>query len=367
MTHKYNDAVQSLLSTLELEFQCMVGANAYLTPPRSSQGFAPHYDDIDAYCLQLQGSKRWKVYKPTLELPRTSSEDFTTKDLEEMTPVLDVTLEEGDLLYMPRGWIHQACTLRENNMHSLHLTVSTMQQWAWIDLMEIVVPEALQAAAESETSSSIREGLPSGFMDYMGVQYEETQDENLPDSLKKNAEEEKATNNKVMLRSLLREQFKKDAKKKIMEIAKTACDMLDVSCDEMGKRFLSERQPPALTTSEVAMTSKADATADENPILPNTMCRLVRPGIARLVIEDEKAVVYHCSDNSREYHGNPISPLEFEMDDAAALEQLLTTVEPNWIFVNDLFHDTIEDKIQITQALYDEGIIAMKQAVEMTE
>ena len=47
--------------------------------------------------------------------------------------------------------------------------------------MEIVVPEALQAAAESETSSSIREGLPSGFMDYMGVQYEETQDENLPD------------------------------------------------------------------------------------------------------------------------------------------------------------------------------------------
>ena len=365
--HKYNDAVQSLLSTLELEFQCMVGANAYLTPPRSSQGFAPHYDDIDAYCLQLQGSKRWKVYKPTLELPRTSSEDFTTKDLEEMTPVLDVTLEEGDLLYMPRGWIHQACTLRENNMHSLHLTVSTMQQWAWIDLMEIVVPEALQAAAESETSSSIREGLPSGFMDYMGVQYEETQDENLPDSLKKNAEEEKATNNKVMLRSLLREQFKKDAKKKIMEIAKTACDMLDVSCDEMGKRFLSERQPPALTASEVAMTAKADATADENPILPNTMCRLVRPGIARLVIEDEKAVVYHCSDNSREYHGNPISPLEFEMDDAAALEQLLTTVEPNWIFVNDLFHDTIEDKIQITQALYDEGIIAMKQSVEMAE
>ena len=97
-----------------------------------------------------------------------------------MEPVLDVTLEEGDLLYMPRGWIHQACTLRENNMHSLHLTVSTMQQWAWIDLMEVVVPEALQAAAESETSSSIREGLPSGFMDYMGVQYEETQDENLP-------------------------------------------------------------------------------------------------------------------------------------------------------------------------------------------
>jgi hypothetical protein len=127
--HKYNDAIQSLLSTLELEFQCMVGANAYLTPPRSSQGFAPHYDDIDAYCLQLQGVKRWKVYEPTVKLPRTSSQDFTPEDLEGMEPVLDVTLEEGDLLYMPRGWIHQAYTLSGNNKHSLHLTVSTMQQW----------------------------------------------------------------------------------------------------------------------------------------------------------------------------------------------------------------------------------------------
>ena len=127
--HKHNDAIQSLLSTLELEFHCMVGANAYLTPPNSSQGFAPHYDDIDAYCLQLQGSKRWKVYEPTVKLPRTSSEDFTAADLEGMEPFLDVTLEEGDLLYMPRGWIHQACTLRDNSKHSLHLTVSSMQQW----------------------------------------------------------------------------------------------------------------------------------------------------------------------------------------------------------------------------------------------
>ena len=233
--------------------------------------------------------------------------------------------------------------------------------------MEIAVPEALAAAAESESSTSLREGLPNGFMDYMGVQYEETKIEDLPESLKQNAAEEKSLNTKVKLRSLLRDKFRKEAKKRIMEIAKTACEMLDASCDEMGKRFLSERQPPALTPGEVMLTSKGDATADENPILPNTMCRLVRPGIARLIIEDDKAVIYHCSDNSREYHGNPISPMEFEMDDGPALEQLLTTVEPTWIFVNDLFHDTIEDKIQITQALYDEGIIAIKQIEDNAE
>ncbi|KAL3919554.1 MAG: hypothetical protein SGILL_003700, partial [Bacillariaceae sp.] len=359
--HKHNDGVQSLLSNLETEFQCMVGANAYLTPPKSSQGFAPHYDDIEAFCLQLEGSKRWKVYKPTLKLPRTSSEDFTPDDVQGMERVLDVTLDEGDVLYMPRGWIHQACTLKDDNQHSLHLTVSAMQQWAWIDLMEMVIPDAMETAATSESSSSLRQGLPRGFMEYMGVMYAEAKDDKLPDSLKRVAEEEANENSKRKEELIMQERFRAEAKKRVMKIAKTAMEMIDATCDQMGKRFISEKQPPALTLSEKALTSHGDETADETPILPNTMCRLVRPGIGRLVLEDDKAVVYHCADNSRIYLENPLSPLEFEMDDGPALEQLLTTAEPEWILVNDLFHDTIEDKIAITQALYDEGILAIKQ------
>jgi lysine-specific demethylase/histidyl-hydroxylase NO66 len=91
------------------------------------------------------------------------------------------------------------------------------------------------------------------------------------------------------------------------------------------------------------------------------MVRLVRPGIARLALEDGKAVLYHCVDNSRVYRGNPLSPLEFELDDAPALEALLTTVEPRWIQVQDLIHDDIEDKMEIAQTLFDEGILAMLQ------
>jgi lysine-specific demethylase/histidyl-hydroxylase NO66 len=198
---------------LEIEWGCMAGANAYLTP-KSSQGFSPHYDDIDAFCLQLQGSKRWKVYNPIMKLPRTSSEDFTSEDLEGMKPALDVTLNEGDLLYMPRGWIHEACTLKDQNQHSLHLTISTMQQWAWVDLMEIAMPEALNAAAKNEDSTSLREGLPQGFMDYMGVMYEDLKDDKIPDSLKVCVDEARVGNNKQNLRALLKENFKAEAKKK---------------------------------------------------------------------------------------------------------------------------------------------------------
>ena len=50
--------------------------------------------------------------------------------------------------------------------------------------------------------------------------------------------------------------------------------------------------------------------------------------------------------------------MEFEIDDAPAIEQLLTTVEPHWIMVKDLIHGDIEDKMEIAQTLYDEGILA---------
>lgn len=70
-------------------FHCLVGFNAYLTPP-NSQGFAPHYDDIEAFVLQIEGRKRWKLYKPrntTEILPRFSSKNFTQQEIGK--PVLE--------------------------------------------------------------------------------------------------------------------------------------------------------------------------------------------------------------------------------------------------------------------------------------
>jgi Cupin superfamily protein len=199
---------------------------------------APHWDDIEAFCLQLEGRKRWKVYAPSKEarLPRVSSEDFTDDDMQDQEPVLDVILEPGDLLYMPRGWVHQGITLAGNE-HSLHLTVSAMQQWAWVDYLELLIPEALAAAAQSETSTSLREGLPRNFLDYMGAMYDQ-RDEGLPDKLKaggKGGEEGKGDDEdadevaeRLRLKKL-QEKFRDEAKRRIMRVAK------EVSID---KRFL---------------------------------------------------------------------------------------------------------------------------------
>lgn len=59
----YNQKIRDLLSTLQEYFGTMVGVNVYLTPP-GSQGFAPHYDDIEAFVIQLEGHKNWKLYSP---------------------------------------------------------------------------------------------------------------------------------------------------------------------------------------------------------------------------------------------------------------------------------------------------------------
>lgn len=241
--HKHNNAVHSLLSLFESEWGCMVGANAYLTPKGASQGFAPHYDDIEAFCLQLEGRKRWKVYAPKKEerLPRASSEDFSEDYMKDLEPVMDVVLEPGDMLYMPRGWIHHGITLppSQGNEHSLHLTMSAMQQWAWVDFLEVLMPEALEAAANSETSVSLRTGLPRNFLDYTGAMHDQ-RDDGLPETLragstdkkkaaasadtgdeKKEQSEENDDEDEKRKRIIrLQEKFRNDAKKRIMRVAK---------------------------------------------------------------------------------------------------------------------------------------------------
>jgi lysine-specific demethylase/histidyl-hydroxylase NO66 len=391
--HRHFGPVHSLLSLLEHEFGCMVGANAYLTPPGSSQGFAPHYDDVEAFVCQLEGRKRWRVHAPLRDaerLPRASSRDYDPSELARAgsLPVLDAVLEPGDVLYMPRGWIHHACTLPEAELsgggpsepsaredgHSLHLTVSTMQNWAWADLLEGLFEGAIGSLAGSgSTALLLREGLPRNFLSYTGVAHDPVEDAALPDSLKRGRppaardgvggeeEDEEDAEEAARLRrhERLRDEFRREARRRIARVAQEALRGLDAACDEMAKRFVSDRLPPAGLHLDRG-ASVGGESGDDRELQLTTLCRLARPGIARLVLEDGKAVVYHCADNSLVYHGKPLSPLEFEADDGPALEQLVTTVEPRWVAVQDLFHDTPDDKLAVAQALYDEGILAVR-------
>ena len=68
-----------------------------------TQGFAPHYDDVEVFILQLEGKKHWRLYEPRTDaekLPRFSSPNFSQAEMGD--PCMDVVLEAGDMLYFPR-------------------------------------------------------------------------------------------------------------------------------------------------------------------------------------------------------------------------------------------------------------------------
>uniref|UniRef100_A0A663MNT0 Bifunctional lysine-specific demethylase and histidyl-hydroxylase n=1 Tax=Athene cunicularia TaxID=194338 RepID=A0A663MNT0_ATHCN len=184
----FSPTVWHFLSILQEHFGSMAGANTYLTPP-GTQGFAPHYDDIEAFVLQLEGKKHWRVYSPRTDaevLPQFSSANLTQAELGE--PVLEAVLEAGDLLYFPRGFIHQGDCLPD--AHSLHITVSSYQRNSWGDLLEKLLPAALQMALEEDVE--YRQGLPMDYLGYMGVANSDARDALLTQS-------EKAQNTEVRL------------------------------------------------------------------------------------------------------------------------------------------------------------------------
>ena len=157
----YNDTIWKINECLEQYFTCLVGSNCYLTP-KNAQGLAPHNDDIDVFALQLEGKKKWKLYEPLDYLAREHSGDYSHDEIGDCTYEFD--MEEGDLLYFPRGYIHEALT---SDTHSLHLTVSTYQKNTWGDFIQKNVNNAIENLFNEDPE--FRKGLPVGYLNYVGT------------------------------------------------------------------------------------------------------------------------------------------------------------------------------------------------------
>ena len=106
--------------------------NAYITPP-SSRGFSPHYDVHDVFVLQVAGEKHWRIHEPVLAHP-LRSQPWSDRATEvaaaaEREPVIDAVLTPGDVLYLPRGFLHSATALGEISAH-LTIGVHPVTRWA---------------------------------------------------------------------------------------------------------------------------------------------------------------------------------------------------------------------------------------------
>ena len=97
--------------------------NAYITPA-SSRGFDPHYDTHDVFVIQIAGAKHWTIHEPVhrhplADQPWTDHREAVAERAE-TAPTIDAVFEPGDVLYLPRGWIHSAVA---QGGTSIHLTI----------------------------------------------------------------------------------------------------------------------------------------------------------------------------------------------------------------------------------------------------
>uniref|UniRef100_A0A1E1XC42 Bifunctional lysine-specific demethylase and histidyl-hydroxylase n=1 Tax=Amblyomma aureolatum TaxID=187763 RepID=A0A1E1XC42_9ACAR len=337
----YSRAVWRLCSVLQEFFGSFVGANLYLTPA-GSQGFAPHYDDIEAFVVQLEGRKCWRLYAPrdpSEELPRFSSGNFSPDEVGK--PILEAVLEPGDLLYFPRGIIHQAYT--PEDVHSLHLTLSTCQRNTWGDLFEKMIPRAVQLAMEEDVE--FRKSLPRGCFNYMGI-----------------------ANSEVA--SDAREAFLEKVGHLVRKLV-NYCPV-DAAVDQCGKAHLHEALPPLLSQEERRRSVHSGErwhcgqVVDAQELDPDTQVRLARRNAVRLVVEEEEVRLYHSFDNSRRYKGRDPQWIVLEEDQAPAVEALLHAY-PGYLKVDDLPLDNPVDRLELASLLYDKGLLISKLPLEISD
>ncbi|THA64192.1 cupin [Streptomyces sp. A0958] len=135
-----------------------VQANAYVTPPQN-RGFDAHYDVHDVFVLQIEGTKRWIVHRPVhpdplRDQPWTEHRQAVA-EAAQGEPHIDTVLEPGDVLYLPRGWLHAAEAQGEV---SIHLTLG-VHTWTRYALAEQLMSSALAALREDPW---LRGSLPLG-------------------------------------------------------------------------------------------------------------------------------------------------------------------------------------------------------------
>nr|QDF21452.1 bifunctional lysine-specific demethylase and histidyl-hydroxylase NO66-like protein isoform X1 [Brachionus koreanus] len=337
----YSRNVWKYLSVLQELFGCCVGSNVYLTPA-GTQGFAPHYDDIEAFVLQLEGKKRWRVYKPlngNEVLPRHSSHNYSQSDLSE--PIIDVVLEAGDLLYFPRGYIHQANAC--DDIHSLHITVSTYQKNTWGDFLSKLLPGAIEIAMQENLE--FRKGLPIDYLINNGVAFEDNETEN----------QKKFRNKTSML---------------VKELVQYL--PIDAAVDQMAKEFIHQSLPPCFTEDEKSRSihnhgekwnSKKNRVENISEIEPDTSIKLIRRNCIRLVVEENSCFVYHNLDNTKIWCEKEAQYLEVDSEVAPAIEHLIIFY-PKYVTVEELPLDSIEEKISVVQCLYDKGLIVTGEPLQ---
>ncbi|APR53538.1 JmjC domain-containing protein [Sphingomonas koreensis] len=133
--------VRAIADTLATRFAGLGGANVYASF-NGVQAFASHYDTHEVFAFQCAGEKRWRIYANRAESPLEAPQGDDAQawiDASKGPVLLDITTRPGDLLYIPRGFFHDAIA---TDTSSLHVTFGVAPHSGRI-LLELIEEAAL--------------------------------------------------------------------------------------------------------------------------------------------------------------------------------------------------------------------------------
>ena len=365
---RHHAPLRSVVAALEGFWGCAVGSNAYISPPLGHQGFAPHYDDVDVFIVQLCGRKRWRAFGPRTEeevLPRWPSDDFREEELGPL--LLDAVMRRGDVLYLPRGTVHCAATVGDEKergeddddeeeeeegegsddddvdggamLPSLHLTISVSQRNTWADFLAVALPRAVELAAASNVE--LRRSLPRGLLaSCLGVAREDAAERAAAEEEEEEVDEASPVvpGGTAPRAEYARRARNREAALAVLQqaaLAVVAALPVDAAADRVGADFLLSRMRP---TDPMVAAAERERQKDKRKKKKAPLPSLVVPACggtaARLCVEGDSAVVYHCLANESEAHAaggggsgettlSSGGRIELPLEAAPALELLL--------------------------------------------
>lgn len=114
--------LSAVADAFEAGFDAKTQVNLYCSW-KQRQAFNSHFDTHDVFALHVEGEKVWRVYSTRMphpiRHPRHGNEAYLDSDHEKQRgPLLmEVTMRPGDVLYLPRGWYHDALASSGGTVH----------------------------------------------------------------------------------------------------------------------------------------------------------------------------------------------------------------------------------------------------------
>jgi len=123
-------SLKILCNDLSKDFGQRFQTNIYYTPKNGRQGFKIHHDTHDVFILQIAGSKKWSIYESPIQLA-IKDQEFKPDTHIPGKLIDEFTMNQGDMLYIPRGLMHAAKT---TDQKSIHITTGFMGI-TWQDIL----------------------------------------------------------------------------------------------------------------------------------------------------------------------------------------------------------------------------------------